>query len=210
MKLVAATPGLYVLTRVPAKDKPGKYNRRPVIAWRIPEVGDVRRAEPVTVNDVNIGQSYVLYDGTFVIDLSGVDAAFYDSPTVWMAATLAKSATIARRPADGEEIDDSEVPAFLKKGARPDASAATADEEDSLAIKFGEKTFSQKSYWAFKTLPRVFEIGAGEPLPTDSRVVKIKRDEFAEKRRNGAVLVIPDVLTEEEPHAEEKDYDDVL
>lgn len=97
-----------------------------------------------------------------------------------------------------------------KPAAAAQASAPPANE----AIKFGTKSYSTKSFWAWGDALAVFEIEAGQPYPHDPRVKKVKREEFFEFKRTGFAVIDPHVglieeaeATEAAPVEEDEDMD---
>lgn len=85
---------------------------------------------------------------------------------------------------------------------------------DTKPILWGDKSAKTKSYWAWHTASAVFELPGDHKYPNDTRIVKIKRDEFQELKRNGFVEMDPTtgVITPEtaapETAAAEDDEDD--
>lgn len=117
--------------------------------------------------------------------------------------------------ADWEEYMSANAP---KKEVPVDSPAV-----DTSPLKFGEKTYNTKSFWHWDLANAIFEIEGGQPYPNDPRAVKIKREEFAALKRDGAVKVDPHVglIIEDdpapaptaaapEPEADEDDLDDVI
>ena len=86
-----------------------------------------------------------------------------------------------------------------------DAEATSAD---FVPVVFGKKAHKSKSYWSMPADGVVFEVDGGDPYPIDERVEKIKRDDFAEFKRQGWAVGLP---TAEEP-AEDRDeeIDDLI
>lgn len=94
----------------------------------------------------------------------------------------AAAANASSKPAGGKTTAPNPVPIT----ARP------ADTTSSFGpIKFGTKTYSTKSYWTWPNMKVLFEIEGGVPYPDDPRVEKIKRDEFAQLKRDGFDKIDP-------------------
>lgn len=118
------------------------------------------------------------------------------------------------RYADWEEYMSANAP---KKEVPVDSPAV-----DTSPLKFGDKTYNTKSFWHWDLANAIFEIEGGQPYPNDPRAVKIKRDEFAALKRDGAVKVDPHagLILEDDPKPEapateaaaedEDDLDDVI
>jgi len=90
-------------------------------------------------------------------------------------------------------------------------TVAAGTAPDPSPIVFGDKTNKTKSFWHWPTANAVFEIEGETALPNDPRVKKVKRDEFFDLKRDGAVKIDPHAgVIEEEPETvtEEDDDDD--
>jgi hypothetical protein len=77
---------------------------------------------------------------------------------------------------------------------------------DTRAIVFGTKSYSTKSFWHWPTANAIFEVEGKEPYPDDPRVLKIKREEFADLKRGGAAKIDPHqgvIQEDENDHAGE-------
>jgi hypothetical protein len=73
---------------------------------------------------------------------------------------------------------------------------------DNRPINFGTKSYSTKSYWHWPTANAIFEIEGKAEYPDDPRVLKIKREEFADLKRGGASKIDPHagVIQEDGPN----------
>lgn len=58
-------------------------------------------------------------------------------------------------------------------------------------IKFGNQSYKTKSFWSWPEANAVFSIEPEDVLPNDARVTKVKRLEFDELKRAGAVKINP-------------------
>lgn len=116
-------------------------------------------------------------------------ARTFESVTDWMSFVedLDDETAEAKKPVEGTKPDDS-------------------------PIKFGTKSNKTKSFWYWPTANAVFEIEGEAVLPDDKRVEKIKRDEFFNLKRDGAVKIDPHagvIVEEGGTHpADEEDEDD--
>lgn len=75
--------------------------------------------------------------------------------------------------------------------SKPAATAAAATTGSLSPIKFGTKSYSTKSYWVWPDMKVIFEIEGGSVYPDDPRVEKIKRDDFAQAKRDGFDKIDP-------------------
>lgn len=102
-----------------------------------------------------------------------------------------------------------EVKAPAKTGPKPRAKADAPEDppDPNRPIVFGTKTFKTKSFWHWPTANAVFEIEGEQSVPDDPRVLKVKRDEWYDFKRAGAVEIDPHAGTilESEPAAEPVD-----
>lgn len=105
---------------------------------------------------------------------------------------------------------DSTPAAATSKG--PATTAAPAGDPGAhRPINFGTKTFKTKSFWHWPDGNSIFEIEPEMPYPDDPRVVKIKRDEYAEFKRQKQVDVIDPhsgVIEDSAPAADAAPEDD--
>jgi hypothetical protein len=93
-----------------------------------------------------------------------------------------------------------------------------AGQPDMKPIHFGAATYKTQSFWHWPTANAIFKIEPEHVIPSDARIVKIKRDEFAKLKRDGASVIDPHngVISDtppEEPAAEEagdEDFPDVV
>lgn len=74
---------------------------------------------------------------------------------------------------------------------KPATTAAPASTGSMTPITFGTKSYSTKSYWVWPDMKVIFEIEGGSVYPNDPRVEKIKRDEFAQAKRDGFDKIDP-------------------
>lgn len=82
-----------------------------------------------------------------------------------------------------------------------EAQVAATGGPDKSPIKFGTTKYKTKSYWHWQTANAIFEIEGEAAIPDDPRVVKVKRDEFADLKKAGASKIDPHagVIEDEEP-----------
>lgn len=81
---------------------------------------------------------------------------------------------------------------------------------DTKPIIWGEKSAKTKSYWVWHSATAVFELPGDHAYPNDTRIEKIKRDQFQELKRGGYVEMDPTtgVIATEAPPAADEDEDD--
>ena len=121
---------------------------------------------------------------------------------------------------DYDAIESVVVAAMEAVGApEPDLKERPVDpagQPDLKPIHFGAATYKTASFWHWPTANSVFTIEGGQVIPSDPRIVKIKRDELAKLKRDGATVIDPHngVITEEpEQPAEDagdEDFSDVV
>ena len=120
---------------------------------------------------------------------------------------------------DNEEAARDHVAEYLTEHPMPEiperasaAPAATTAATNSprpdprAPLHFGAKKYATKSYWSWPGQNAVFEIEADAVYPSDDRVKKIKRDEYAALKRDGATKIDPhagEIIGETEAPAEE-------
>jgi hypothetical protein len=111
-----------------------------------------------------------------------------------------------------EYLGENPIPEPTEKG---DASVKSSDPQpgpDTRPLHFGSQTYKTKSFWHWPDANAVFEIEGEQVYPSDPRAIKVKREEYAQFKRDGAVVIDPHVgvITEEpanEAPAEDEDED---
>lgn len=100
---------------------------------------------------------------------------------------------------DVAETVTGEKPTGTTEGTAPDTSP----------LVFGNKSNKTKSFWHWPVANAIFEIEGDAALPNDPRAVKVKREEFAELKRNGAVKIDPHagIIEDDAPEAPVEDDD---
>lgn len=107
-------------------------------------------------------------------------------------------------------LEANPMPSAPEKG---DASVKTDTKAgpDTRPLHFGSQTYKTKSFWHWPDANAVFEIEGEQVYPSDPRAIKVKREEYAQFKRDGAVVIDPHagVITEEaeQPAAEDEDED---
>lgn len=98
-----------------------------------------------------------------------------------------------------------------KAPAPKNAPVTVEGKPDTRPLSFGAKTYNTKSFWHWETANAIFEIEGKEVYPSDPRVVKIKRDEYAKLKRDGAVKIDPHsgLINEDSAAPEDDEEDDV-
>jgi len=115
----------------------------------------------------------------------------------------------------GAAEESGEVAAATTKPGKATTPVQPDGKPDTRPLKFGAETYKTKSFWHWEIANAVFEIEPENVIPKDPRVVKVKRDEYAKLKRDGAVKMDPHSgLIHEEKPAEpeapaEDDEDDV-
>lgn len=114
----------------------------------------------------------------------------------------------------GDYLAENPMPKPMERGAEPtkDQYAKPTPGPDTRPLHFGNQTYKTRSFWHWPDANAVFEIDGEQVYPSDARAVKVKRDEYAQLKRDGAVVIDPHagVIEENEPGAEEDDFSDVV
>jgi len=91
----------------------------------------------------------------------------------------------------GNYLTEHPLPKPAEK-ASPTAAKSNAPQSNPTApLHFGAKVYATKSFWHWPDQNAVFEIEPNEPYPNDPRVKKVKRDEYAIFKRDGASKIDP-------------------
>lgn len=108
-----------------------------------------------------------------------------------------------------EDLEWDEADPAAAAGSTVDAKPG----DSNRPLVFGTKSHKTKSFWHWADANAVFEIEGEQPYPNDPRVLKIKRDEYFNLKRDGASKIDPHAGTiedEEEPETPAaEDEDDV-
>lgn len=109
-------------------------------------------------------------------------------------------------------LEENPMPTAAEK-AEP-AKTQKADPQpgpDTRPLHFGSQTYKTRSFWHWPDANAVFEIEGEQVYPSDPRAVKVKREEYAQFKRDGAVVIDPHagVITEE-AEDEGDDFSDVV
>lgn len=103
-----------------------------------------------------------------------------------------------------KDADAESVPVGRKPEVEP-----KGDSNGMGPINFSKKKYATKSYWKWDGMRVIFEIEPDLPYPDDERITKIKRDEFAQLKREKWDKVDPHsgVTTEAEADADQAEPD---
>lgn len=114
-------------------------------------------------------------------------------------------------------LEEHPIPEPTEKG---DASVKSSDPQpgpDTRPLHFGSQTYKTKSFWHWPDANAVFAIEGEQVYPSDPRAIKVKREEYAQFKRDGAVVIDPhagviekDDQTEAPAEDEEEDFSDVV
>ncbi len=115
----------------------------------------------------------------------------FEDNDAWVAWAEDNVKEDAEQPAEQPVESKPAAAATTKPAATSTKPAASANGDCSTPIKFGTKTYSTKSYWVWPDMKVIFEIEGGSVYPVDPRVEKIKRDEFAQLKRDGFDKIDP-------------------
>lgn len=91
----------------------------------------------------------------------------------------------------GAAEESGEVAAATTKPGKAATPVQPDGKPDTRPIKFGAETYKTKSFWHWELANVVFEIEPENVIPKDPRVVKVKRDEYAKLKRDGAAKIDP-------------------
>lgn len=184
--VIPAHPGTYLLDS-------GGSEIAVIIGWahvqgnRLDPLFDIARSGPLISEAIQHPGGYVSHPSS---KLLFVDASAWESYAT--ENKLDKVAAVVTKPVDAA------VNKPVETVGKP-----------SAALTFGTKSHKTKSFWHWPEMNAIFEIEGESPYPTDSRVTKIKRDEFAELKRQKLSVIDPHSgIIDEEPAVEAAEEDD--
>lgn len=191
-----ALDGTFVLTKSDEVER--GYTMDPVIAWAPNADNPYRAPIPITIHGMRrlidsavLHPSGMVSDPAFPISFSDVDE--------WLAAKPAKKVSKAdpkhQKPVD-PEVETEET---------------TSSGEGMLGIMWTGKPYKTNSFWRYTDddYDFVFTVPAQEPVPKASdELVKIKRDDFMNLKKEVEVMEASDLMDSGEPEAEDDDDDD--
>lgn len=178
MNTFPAQPGTVLLQY----DADGDYTTTPIIGWQHVSGNMCFPVFPTGSRSVGPGSVLAIPNG---------DDFLYVHPTTQKCSSDLDfmSGIVSESLGDAEE--SGEAPAATTKPGKPSAPITADGKPDSKPINFGAQTYKTKSFWHWPVANVVFEIEGEHVVPSDPRVVKIKRDEYAKLKRDGAAKIDP-------------------
>lgn len=182
MNIASAAPG----TTLRRWDADGNTTDIPIVAWTHVQ-GNM--AHPIfPVPGISVGPNTAIFFFESLADDNGL----------WL------------HPASGQTVDTAdEIEAIVIEAL---GSIDLEGKPDTRPIHFGAQTYKSKSFWHWPTANAIFTVEGEEVYPSDARVIKVKREEWAKLKRDGAVVINPhDGLITEEAEVdagEEEEEDD--
>jgi len=197
MNTFPASPGTYLRQF----DADGDYTDTPILAWQHISGNMAFPIFPVGNRSVGPGSLIYIPDGMWSHPSSGT--VLED----WTDARAHVADFMEQHPAEPR----------MEKPLPKDVPVQPDGKPDLRPLHFGEQSYKTKSFWHWPTANVIFEIEGEQVYPSDPRVVKVKRDEWAKLKRDGASVIDPHhgVVQEpdeqdEQPEAEEDDFSDVV
>lgn len=198
----AAQPGTFLRVW----DADGDTKDIPVVGWSnltgqlanpltpIPSMGIGKNAMVVIPPLSNDDEIYFCHAETGTVCYSGEDAESF------MSGYLEEH-PMPRGPEKGDDT--------VKTTTAPKTTGPT---QTVGPLHFGNQSFKTKSFWHWPEANAVFEIEPEQVIPSDPRVKKVKRDEYAVFKRDGASLIDPHAGADIEQPAEDEgeDFSDVV
>lgn len=194
-----ASPG----TVVRIFDADGDWTDTPVVGWISIAPGNMAQPimpvgnRPILPNTVIITPGNEWQPEHFTHPSSGNVFNDWDACRDWIAGHLEENPV----PAPTERADATKTVNVAPNPRAP--------------LHFGAQTYRTKSYWHWPDQNAVFEIEGESVIPSDSRVKKVKRDEWNVLKRDGATVIDPhagevleEAKTESTPQAPAEDESD--
>lgn len=162
----------------------------PVVGWAAPTGA---QAFPIpAVGSRKIDQFAGIEHGTDGLVSYPHKSTVFANRDAFMAYMIDADFDDASPPQEVNRTPEKVVPATRERTAIPVTATKTAAVVTGRQpIRFGNQSFKTKSFWSWPEANAVFSIEPEDVLPADDRVVKVKRLEFDELKRNGAVKINP-------------------
>lgn len=161
-------------------DADGDYKDTPIIGWQHIQGNMCFPVFPCGARSVGPGSVIILPVNEWIPEM-------FVHPSSQTCTTERDEIEGIVSEALGAAEEAGETPAATTKtiAVQPDGKP------DTKPINFGATTYKTKSFWHWQAANVVFEIDGEQVVPSDPRVTKIKRDEYAKLKRDGAAKIDP-------------------